>query len=58
MGMPVRMLVLMIMTMITLMVMLVADLGQTRFMGALLIVFPSRTIILGHDGQARHRYHP
>jgi hypothetical protein len=58
MGVLVRMFVLMIMTMITLMIMMVTRLGQARFMGALLIAFPGGTIILGHDGQARHRYHP
>ena len=56
------MLMLMIMAVITLvivsMIMLVADFGQARFMGALLIAFPGSTIILGHDGQARRRYHP
>ena len=58
MGVRVRLIVLMTMTMITLMVMLVPGLDQTRFMGALLIAFPGCTIILGHDGQARRRYHP
>jgi len=62
MGVLVHMLVLMIMTVITIMIMrvimMVAGLGQARFMGALLVTFPGGTIILGHDGQARHRYHP
>ena len=56
------MLVLMIMTVIALMtmsvIMMLAGLGQARFMGALLIAFPGSPIILGHNGQARHRYHP
>jgi len=54
----VRMLVLMIMTMISLMIMMVAGIGQARVMGALLIPFPGGPILLGHDGQARYRYHP
>ena len=62
MGVLVHMLVLMIMIVITLMIMrmimMVTGLGQARFMGALLIAFPGGTIILGHDGQARRRYHP
>jgi len=58
MGMLVRMFVLMIMTMITLMIMMVTGPGEAWFMGALLIAFPGGTITLGHDGQARRRYHP